>query len=88
MSESRDYILDVAGVTESQPDAAVATGTVGEAMRHRPWLAVHWRCCHVYSRIYRDRAGEAYVGRCPSCGKNVRARIGADGVSTRFFTAQ
>jgi len=53
-----------------------------------PWLAVTWRCCKVYSRIYRNRTGEAYEGRCPKCGRHVRATIGPGGTSARFFVAE
>jgi hypothetical protein len=61
----------------------------GTAVKHasRPWLAVHWRCCHTYSRIYRNRDATAYVGRCPACGKVVKATIGPGGVNNRFFQA-
>ncbi|MFP4144033.1 MAG: hypothetical protein ACOCTI_05935 [Phycisphaeraceae bacterium] len=57
------------------------------AMRGRPWLAVRWRCCSVYSRIYRNRRGDAYEGRCPRCARPVRAQIGPGGTSARFFEA-
>ena len=51
----------------------------------RPWLAVHWRCCNAYSRIYRNRAGTAYTGQCPRCSKLVSANIGPGGTTARFF---
>ena len=53
----------------------------------RPWIAVTWKCCSVYSRIYRNRAGTCYEGRCPKCGKAVKARVGPGGTDNRFFQA-
>lgn len=54
----------------------------------RRWLAVLWRCCSAYSRIYRSAAGDAYEGRCPKCGRAVRVGIGPDGTACRFFEAR
>jgi len=63
--------------------------TAAEAGRTpNPWLAVTWRCCGAYSRIYRNRAGSAYEGRCPKCGRQVRATIGPGGTDARFFVAE
>ena len=76
-----DYILDLS-THATQPGPAPAASLVG-----RPWLAVHWRCCSVYSRVYRNRAGDAYEGRCPGCGKPLHVRIGPGGTSERFFEA-
>lgn len=77
-----DFIVDIDGLRRSSPESVITPGPRG-----RPWLAVHWRCCHVYNRIYRNEAGTAYEGRCPSCGKVVRATIGTGGTSNRFFEA-
>ncbi|MEM9915248.1 MAG: hypothetical protein AAF911_09815 [Planctomycetota bacterium] len=77
-----DYILDLS----SQPAVPPVAGS-GESLRGRPWLSIQWKCCQTYSRIYRNRKGDAYEGRCPKCGAPVKAKIGAGGVSTRFFEA-
>ena len=53
----------------------------------RPWLAVRWRCCLTYSRIYRNRDATAYEGRCPRCGRHLRVAISLDGTDARFFEA-
>ena len=86
-----DYILEIDGLRRDpageSADAkargmAPAGGCVG-----RPWIAVTWTCCSVYSRVYRNRAGTAYEGRCPKCGKPVKARVGPGGTNSRFFQA-
>ena len=53
---------------------------------HRPFLRVLFECCHVYQRIYLDRTGSAYYGRCPRCLGAVRFRVGPGGTSARDFT--
>lgn len=53
----------------------------------RPWLSVWFRCCNVYARVYRNRAGTEYDGACPRCGRRIRAKIGPGGTAQRFFTA-
>ncbi len=52
----------------------------------RPYIGVRFSCCHVYTRIYKNRQGTAYEGRCPHCLRPVRVKVGAGGTDTRFFT--
>ncbi len=49
---------------------------------------VHFRCCHAYGRLYRNRAQTLYSGCCPRCGARVSARIGPGGTARRMFEAQ
>ncbi len=53
----------------------------------RKFLGVLFVNCRVYGRLYLNRDGIAYVGRCPRCGAIVRARVGEQGTNQRFFTA-
>ena len=53
----------------------------------RKFLGVHFVSCRVYGRLYLNREGTAYVGRCPRCGAVVRARVGDQGTDQRFFMA-
>lgn len=78
-----DYILELGGreVNDTSPSASA------NSLRGRPWLAVQWKCCGVYSRVYRNRAGTAYDGRCPRCGRPVHVSVGPGGTTARFFEA-
>lgn len=53
----------------------------------RKWIGVHFECCAVYTRIYKNAAGGAYEGHCPRCARPIRVKIGPGGTETRFFTA-
>ena len=53
----------------------------------RRFVGVHFACCQVYTRVYVNRQGTAYVGYCPKCGRRIRLRIGPGGTETRIFTA-
>jgi len=89
-----DYILDIKGLSpNSNSSEAMTNGasSMHESAPHesgsRPWLAVNWKCCSAYSRVYRNRSGTAYEGYCPKCGKALRVKIGENGTSHRFFEA-
>lgn len=58
-----------------------------ESAGRRPYLGVHFTCCRVYSRIYRNREATAYVGHCPRCGRRLAVGISPGGSDRRFFTA-
>ncbi len=54
----------------------------GEKAERRPHLGIHFRCCHVYSYIYKNKDGSAYVGRCPRCGKVLKVKVSEDGTGS------
>ena len=56
-----------------------------EGLKRR--VAIRWRCCHVYSRIYRNDAATAYEGKCPTCRRDLAVFIGPAGTPHRFFEA-
>lgn len=95
MSDSPDYILDLssqpAGAQEQSRPADAGSSPEGvapdEPGRSRKWIGVRFKCCDVYTRIWRNREGAAYVGSCPRCQRKIQAKIGPDGVSARFFEA-
>jgi hypothetical protein len=62
------------------------SGDQREAQR-RPYVGINFTCCNVYSRVYRNRAGDAYEGMCPKCYRRVKLGIGPGGTSQRFFDA-
>lgn len=71
--------LDVSSEPAGQP-ADQPTGG-------RRFVGIHFACCDVYSRVYVNRDGTAYQGRCPKCCQSVMIRVGSEGTDARFFTA-
>jgi hypothetical protein len=51
------------------------------------YLGIMFQCCSVYSRIYKNKEGNAYVGRCPCCMRQIKIAIGEGGTERRFFNA-
>ena len=51
----------------------------------KKFLGLKFTCCGVYSRVYVNRDGTAYEGRCPKCLKPVKLKIGEGGTDSRFF---
>ncbi|MDR1520052.1 MAG: hypothetical protein LBU23_07915 [Planctomycetota bacterium] len=57
-------------------------GMAGSGGRRREHLAIHFRCCHVYGYIYKNKAGSAYSGFCPRCLAKVEVGISHDGTGS------
>ena len=83
MDETPPYHLDIAQLRESETSSAQSSGPAG-----RPWIGIHFDCCGVYTRLYRDGAGTAYEGCCPRCRGRVTLRVGPGGTNARFFVAE
>ena len=88
VSDPRD-IVEIGGTRVHGGEASSrANGAQKAAASARSrFLAVWFRCCHVYGRMQRNHAQTAYEGRCPRCGAKVHARIGPGGTSRRVFEA-
>jgi len=63
------------------------TGGAKPPAAGRRFVGVQFTCCDIYTRVYVNRDGTAYDGRCPKCAKKVRLEIGPGGTDARFFTA-
>jgi hypothetical protein len=77
--DPRDYKVDIPGL-----DA----GANSQSPKNRPYLSIHFACCGVYSRIYRNREGTAYSGHCPKCARPVKFPVGQGGTDERFFIVE
>lgn len=74
--------LDLSSGSQDEPDSMSAGGARGR----RRFIGIQFACCDVYSRIYVNRAGTAYLGHCPRCSRRVEMKIGPGGTDSRFFT--
>ena len=80
-SDPRDYKLEISGLT---PSAAGESSDKRSAAR--PFLGIHFACCGVYQRIYREHESAHYAGRCPRCRREVIFAVGTGGSASRIFT--
>ena len=53
----------------------------------KKFLGIMFECCNIYRRIYINKEGNAYEGRCPKCFGEVKIIIGAGGSEKRIFRA-
>ena len=58
-----------------------------EKNERRKFIGVKFNCCGIYVRIYANKEGTAYEGRCPKCFRPVKFKIGEGGTEHRFFEA-
>jgi len=58
-----------------------------EEKEQRKFIGVKFNCCNIYLRIYANKEGTAYEGRCPKCFRPVKFKIGEGGTDHRFFEA-
>jgi len=84
MDDDPAYIVDLQSMTDPADGQVVAQGAT---TRKRKWIGVQFECCGVYSRIYRNAEGTAYVGFCPRCQRRVKVAIGPGGTTARMFRA-
>ena len=86
-SDPRDYILDLS--TSPANDSTPIENPKSEIENPpRPFLSIHFKCCHVYAAIYRNAAGTAYSGHCPRCQRLATIPIGEGGSTSRIFQAE
>ncbi|MEX2185810.1 MAG: hypothetical protein WD875_03405 [Pirellulales bacterium] len=78
--------LDLTSDVTSSATPSGGAGQTGAAGARR-FVGVQFDCCSVYTRVYVNRDGTAYEGRCPRCARMVRLAIGPGGTDARFFTA-
>lgn len=78
-SDPRDYKVEISGLE---------AGGEAKSPKNRPYLSIHFACCGVYSRIYRNREETAYTGFCPKCAKPVKFLVGDGGTDERFFVVE
>ena len=54
----------------------------------RKFIGVWFECCHAYGRLYKNKEGTYYRGRCPRCLRPVSVPIDRNSDSAtdrRFF---
>jgi len=86
MGRKRHDTIELGGEIAAASPIEERGGAAAE--KRRRFLAIWFRCCHAYGRLYRNPRQTAYVGRCPRCGAAVSARIGPQGTKRRFFEAR
>lgn len=53
----------------------------------RPYIGVLFKCCGIYTRVYRRAEQKVYQARCPRCLRAAQVRVGEKGTNARIFEA-
>ena len=56
--------------------------------KDKKFLGIMFECCNIYRRIYINKKGNSYEGRCPKCFAVVKVLIGPGGSGNRMFRAR
>lgn len=58
----------------------------------KKFLGIYFECCKIYGRLYQNKEGTHYVGRCPRCMVPLKVPIGdssnPNATNRRFFRTQ
>ena len=55
--------------------------------KNKNFLGIMFECCNVYGRIYKNKEGTYYIGKCPKCMRQIKIKVGENGTNQRFFRA-
>ena len=81
-------MLDIVSDPTPPPVMIMPEGqTLPEKKEQRKFIGVKFNCCGVYVRVYINKEGTAYEGRCPKCFRSVKFKVGEGGTDHRFFEA-
>ncbi len=72
----------------SSEDGDFPAGETRRPWPLRRWVGIHFACCGVYARVYRNPDQPSYEGRCPRCRRTITMQVGPDGVNARIFLAE
>ncbi len=61
---------------------------MSETNEPKKFIGVYFECCNAYSRIYKNKEGTHYAGRCPRCMRPLTVPIGEGGTNARLFKAR
>lgn len=59
-----------------------------DSQKTRPHIGILFKCCHIYSRIYLNKRGNAFVGWCPKCAARLEVKVSPTGSKQKFFAAE
>ena len=79
--------LDLTSEPGDESEPIRSGSSDGAAAEPRPFLGIHFECCGIYGRIYRDANFRVYRGRCPKCMRSLEIPIGQGGRAGRFYRA-
>ena len=54
----------------------------------RKFIGIWFECCHTYGRLYKNKEGNLYTGRCPKCLRMAQIRVDSTSekaTNRRFF---
>ena len=78
-------ILDL--ISDPTPPPKPLEPELPEKKEQRKFIGVKFNCCGIYVRIYINKEGTLYEGRCPKCFRPVKFKVGEGGTDHRFFEA-
>ena len=85
MSSGRLDLTTDPNFSRPSPIAETEAHSSQPQQEQRKYLGIRFNCCGLYVRIYANKEGTAYEGRCPKCAKPVKLKIGESGTNNRFF---